>query len=61
MYDDYGRLQKKVKSIGNKSIEKSFVYIDGKLNSEAITLNSGVNQPKVFTLNYEYANNHMEK
>lgn len=61
VYDDYGRLQKKVKSIGNKSIEKSFVYIDGKLNSEAITLNSGVSQPKVFTLNYEYANNHMEK
>lgn len=25
VYDDYGRLQKKVKSIGNKSIEKSFV------------------------------------
>ena len=58
-YDNFGNLQKKVRSIYNKSIEKSFTYVKGRLKSETITVSSGASQPKGFSIDYKYSNNHM--
>lgn len=58
-YDKFGRLCKKLKSMHNKFIEKSFEYTDGKLSHEAITVGCGMSQPKTFTVSYKYENNNM--
>lgn len=56
-YDNYGRLQQKTKSFGNKSITKTYAYTKDKLTKETITIETGIYQPKSFGIKYKYSYN----